>query len=399
MSEKALEGIKVLEIAEMYGGPFCGKLLANMGAEVIKIERPETGDPLRSLDIAAYLFLNTDKYGVTLNLRSEKGKKIFRKMVKTSDILIVSGRPVEMKELGINYDELKEINPTLIMTSVSPFGLSGPHSDYKAYTLNIANAGGHSYLLPRFPRIEGRPPVMPGGNVAGYDGGAAATIGTLAALFYQKATGIGQLVEISEQEAQMDLQRVETVLYPQGGTPVNRYESELMRFVYGGIKQFKNGWVNIAAQTASQVAILSKVYASIEEAPEVLKDPAWEKQEYLHENLSEYEKYADELNLKLTKEFFVEKCQAAGIAVTYVWEMDEMITAEHFNERELFKELIHPDYGKIEKFPSRPFLAEGTPYTFVRPAPLLGQHNEEIFVKSVGISSDELKKYQTEGII
>ena len=153
MTERALEGTKIIEYCDFVAGPYCAKLLADLGAEVIKIERLGGGDEARSRgpflgDVphpersGLFLYLNTNKLGITLNLDSAAGKAIFKRLIAGADILIEDRSPGEMKELGVGYDTLKELNPRLIMTSITPFGQTGPYRDYKSYYLNTYHASG-----------------------------------------------------------------------------------------------------------------------------------------------------------------------------------------------------------------------------------------------------------------
>ncbi|MCK4242122.1 MAG: CoA transferase, partial [Dehalococcoidia bacterium] len=159
MAEKALAGVKVLEFASFVSGPYCVKLLADLGAEVAKIEKPGVGDEARRRgpfpnDIphpersGLFLYLNTNKLGITLDVNSQTGKRIFKQLVEWADILVEDNPPKVMEELGFDYETLKTINPQLVMTSLTPFGQSGPYRDYKAYGLNISHGSGSGYLTP-----------------------------------------------------------------------------------------------------------------------------------------------------------------------------------------------------------------------------------------------------------
>ena len=169
MSEKALVGIRVLEYAKLVAGPYCGKLLADLGAEVIKIEEPGEGDDSRRRgpflnDIphpehsALFLYLNTNKLGITLNLESETGIAIFKSLVKDVDILIEDKSPKTIKDMGLQFEILEKINPRLVMTSITPFGQTGPYAEYKAFDLNVSHSGVLGYLPPcRFPDLDKDP--------------------------------------------------------------------------------------------------------------------------------------------------------------------------------------------------------------------------------------------------
>jgi crotonobetainyl-CoA:carnitine CoA-transferase CaiB-like acyl-CoA transferase len=209
MAETALDGLKVLEYCQMISGPYCGKLLADLGAEVIKVEEPSVGDVARTRgpfpgDVThpeksgLFLYLNTNKLGITLNLGTASGRELFRRLAEQADVLLEDRPPGEMAKLGLDYASLSAINPRLIVTSITPFGQTGPYRDYKSYHLNLYHASGHSsffYVAPRERRKEAL--VVAGGEVGDYDGGLSAAVATLAALFARLATGQGQHIDIS----------------------------------------------------------------------------------------------------------------------------------------------------------------------------------------------------------
>ena len=159
MTQQALSGVKVLEFSDFISGPYCGKLLSNMGAQVIKVEKPGLGDKARRWGpfpqhlphpekSGLFLFLNTNKSGITLNLETALGRKIFKQLIRWADILIEDHSVKEMRQLGLNYAAVKKINPSLIMTSITPFGQTGPFKDYKGNDLIAAHAGTEAFGNP-----------------------------------------------------------------------------------------------------------------------------------------------------------------------------------------------------------------------------------------------------------
>ena len=171
MAVKALNGVKVLEYSQMVAGPYCAKLLADLGAEVIKIEQPVVGDEARKRgpfrdDVphpersGLFLYLNTNKQGITLDVGKDTGKQIFKELVRQSDILIEDTQPGTMSKEGIDYASLSSINPKLVVTSITPFGQNGPYRSYKTYPLNTFHSGGEGYLTPAWmgPSYLHRPP-------------------------------------------------------------------------------------------------------------------------------------------------------------------------------------------------------------------------------------------------
>ena len=182
MTPGALEGMKIVEYCNMVSGPYCSKLLADMGADVLKVEPPFTGDDSRKRgpfpgDVphqeksGLFLYLNSNKKGLTLDPKKPEGKEIFKKLIEKTDVLIEDRPPGEMEELALDYETLKAVNPGLIMISITPYGRSGPFKDYRAFQLNTVHASGQGYMLPIPAEDMDRPPVKVGGQSSGFDVG------------------------------------------------------------------------------------------------------------------------------------------------------------------------------------------------------------------------------------
>jgi len=180
LHERALDGVKVLEYCSLVSGPYCTKTMADLGAEVIKIEPPVDGDPARRMPpfpedkphpekSGLFYYLNTNKQGITLDLEKPEGKKIFLELAKRADILVEDQSPGDMERMGLGYDDLRAINKGLIVMSITPYGLTGPYRDYKGRALNISHASGQAYLLPLLSPHADRPPVKAGGHTSDCD--------------------------------------------------------------------------------------------------------------------------------------------------------------------------------------------------------------------------------------
>ncbi len=235
MSEQALSHLKVLELCNFVCGPYCTKLLADLGAEVIKVEPPGVGDESRRRgpflnDIphpersGLFLYLNTNKSGITLDIKTTKGRGILKELIKKTDILVEDNPPKVMKELGLTYHELKKINPRLVMTSITPFGQTGPYRDYKAHEMNLYHAGGEGYLLPIQSPDLTREPVKAGGLVGDCICGLSSAIATLAAAYNMKETGVGQHIDVSKQDVLMTMVLLEIAMYANMGVVRNRLQ-------------------------------------------------------------------------------------------------------------------------------------------------------------------------------
>ena len=403
MPKSALDGIKVLEYCQMVAGPYCARLLADLGAEVIKIEKPGVGDDSRSRGpffhdnadpetSGLFLYLNTNKLSITLDTQTEAGKAIFQKLVKECDILVADQAPQVMQEQGLHYEALKELNPGLIMTSVTPFGQTGPYRDYKAYPLNIFHSGGEGYLTPGGMENMTRPPLKAADYLGEYDSGLNAAVASLAALYWREATGEGQFIDVSKQESVMAVNRVDIVRLAYDGAVITRANQGVP---YGGMLPCKDGEYTIfvtwePVQWERMVAFMG--------------NPEWTKDEMFKEHGSRA-KNGEMLNALLvewlaqhTREELYHQGQAAGVPFGVVCTAKDLVNSDHLKAREFFMKTEHPRTGEV-KYPSTPYKFSGTPCKVTRPAPLLGEHNEEIYVGRLGYSSNELAKLREASVI
>jgi len=402
MPKKALEGVKVLELCQMVAGPYCTKLLADLGAEVVKIEKPGYGDGARNTppffhDIpdregsGLFLYLNTTKLGITLNPATTTGKSIFRQLVKEADILVEDNPPQWMKEHGLDYESLKEINPRLIMTSITPFGQTGPYRDYRAYPLNVFNAGGEGYLTPGGVENVGRPPLKAGGFMAEYDSGLSAAIAILGALYWRRKSSSGQWIDISKQESLMALNRLDMARSANEGEVITRANQGVP---YGGALPCKDDYIVFVTWEPAQWDRLVAF----------MGEPEWANDDKFKDYVGRF-KHGELLNALLTewlvnhtREELYHGGQAAGIPFAMVFTSKDLVDSEHLKARGFFVEIDHPKTGKV-KYPSAPYKLSETPWQVTRPAPLLGEHNEEIFVRRLGYRNEELAKLGATGVI
>jgi len=397
MAEGALEGVKIVECCSFVAGPYCAKLLADLGAEVIKIEPPGAGDEARTRgpflhdnphpDLSGlFLYLNTNKLGVTLNLNSSTAKTIFRQLIANADILIEDRPPGQMKELGLGYDTLKEINPRLIMTSITPFGQTGPYRDYKSYYLNTFSGGGQGYLV-RSDNLEQHPgPLNAGGYLGEYDAGLTAAVATLGALYWQGASGLGQWVDVSKQEATVALERVVLAQYPNEGAGAPNFYDQRGRGPVG-IKECKDGYIVLVMPEEHQWMALVELMGN----PEWAKDEKYKDQFSRAEHDEEIDPHVSEWMMAHTKDEIFRQGQALSVPVGPVNTAEDAVNSEQLKERGFFQEIDHPVAGRI-KYPGVPYIFSEAPCQAERPAPLLGEHNELIYCHRLGYTRQDLVK-------
>ena len=402
MPKRALEGIKVLELCHDVSGSYCTKLLADLGAEVVKIEMPGRGGAARNLppflhDIpdpeasGLFLYINTNKLGITLNVATATGRDIFLELVKQADVLVEANPPQRMKEQGLDYESLKEINPRLIMTSITPFGQTGPYRDCRAYPLNVFHSGGEGYLTPGGVENIGRPPLKVGGFLVEYDSGLSAAIAILAALYWRRKSRVGQYIDISKQESLMALNRLDMVRSANEGEVITRAKQGVP---YGGALPCKDGYTVFITWESVQWDRLVAF----------MGDPEWAKDDKFGDYAGRY-KHGELINALLTewlvnhtKEELYHKGQAAGVPFAMIYTSKDLVDSEHLKERGFFAEIDHPRTGKV-KYPSAPYKFSETPWQVTRPAPLLGEHNEEILARRLGHRHEELAKLGAAGVI
>lgn len=402
MSETVFEGVKIIESCEWIAGPYCTKLLADLGAEVIKVEAPGTGDPTRRRgpfpgDMAhpeksgLFLCLNTNKRGVTLDLGVETGREIFQKLLQGADLLVMDKTFQQMKELGIDREALRALSPRLITVSVTPFGETGPYRDYRAYPLNTFHSGGEGYLLPPGSQYLNREPIKPGRFVGEYDVGLSVAIATLAALYAREALGVVQHVDVSKQEALIAVERVQLARYANEGFVGKR---DTVKHRGGaGIMACKDGYMIAELLMEHQWQSFVKFMGS----------PEWAKDERFKDENARYE-YQDELNPLIqgwmrehTKEEIYHGGQANGCPTSPLFTVEDLVNSEQLREREFFVEMDHPRAGRF-KYPSAPYRMSKTPFRVRRAAPELGQDNEEIYT-GLGYSREDLVRLRQAGII
>ena len=406
MLEQALSGVKALDLTWHITGPYCTKLLADYGADVIKIERPGKGDPTRSIGpffkddpnpekSGPFLHLNTNKKGITLNLKTATGKTIIKDLVKKVDMLVESFRPRVMPSLGLDYPTLKKINPKLVMVSISSFGQTGPYRDFNASEIVEYAMGGEMYSTG----IAGREPLKLGGNVIQYQAGTVAAVATLGAFYAAEFQEIGQHVDVSIMETQAgtaDRRIMYLLSYIMAGVITTRWppprEAIRMLIMPQGVYPCRDGFVNTLS--------LPQWWPRYIEAlgmPELKDDPRFQNiysaEAGMEFDAIWYSWLADHDKQELFDIFLKSKIASAPLNSP-----EDLVKNPHLKEREYFVEIDHPETGEVT-YPGAPSKMSESPWKIRYPAPLLGQHNKEIYCDLLGYTKEELVKLREGGII
>jgi len=402
MAEGPLSGVKLIEYCSFVSGPYCTKLFADLGAEVIKIETPE-GDKARKRGpylcdspdpelSGLFLYLNTNKLGITLNLNSTMGRDIFRKLAAEADILVEDRPPGEMEKLGLNYDVLKEINPALIMASITPFGQFGPYRDYKAYYLNTYHSSGAGYVLPAASPNADREPLKGGGYIGECDVGVSASVAIMGAFYWRELGGTGQYIDISKQEQQMALERVNIARYYELGKNPTRYEINRVRDTL--LRCRDGGYIMVVLHPEKQWNGLAEALGN----PDWINDEKFNTQKAREANFNDLRVRLREEALKYDTEDLFHRVQSQGTACAPVCSAEQVFNSPQTQAREFYVEIEHPMAGNL-MYPGVPYqLSKTTPHNN-HGAPLLGQHNEEVYCNRLGYTRQDLVKLREAGDI
>jgi CoA:oxalate CoA-transferase len=403
MDRQALSNVKVLEFSDFVSGPYCGKLLANTGAQVIKVEKPGLGDNARSWGpfpdniphsekSGLFLFLNTNKSGITLNVETASGLKIFKELLKWADVLIEDHSIKEMQALGLSYTAVKKINPSLVMTSITPFGQTGPFKNYKGNDLIASHSSSEAFGNPDegVKDPPSFPPLKVANHAADFMSGLAAAACTLGALIGRKNNRRGQHIDLSRQEALASITRQQLAYYSVMEENPSR---EFGRKKFGGfLYPCKDGYVVIWIGPHYHLVV------------KMMGDPDWSKEEMFANPLLR-NNYIVELNQLITAwtlEHTAEEINSLalehGVPCSLVRSVEDLAADEQLAFRNFWLEIDHAAAGKI-KYPGAPFKLSATPAAIERPAPLLGEHNEQVYCKMLHYSREQLVRMRQGGII
>jgi CoA:oxalate CoA-transferase len=390
---KALEGVRIIDLTIAYNGPFCTMNLADQGAEVIKIERPEVGDQTRTWppfnDGATgincsgyYAFLNRNKKGMTLDLQSARGKEIFKKLVATADVVVNNFKTGTMEKLGIGYETLKEINPGIIYASASGFGSYGPLSERPAYDIIAQALGG----IMSITGYDGGPPVKVGVGLGDNFTGTYLSYGIALALYNREKTGIGQKVEVAMTDTIISILEAAIVTYTMTGEMHGRVGNIDPYTAPFDMFEAKDGYIVMAA--ASQ--LLWEKLCRVMERPDFIDNPELATTGLRVKNYFTIIKpVMVEWAASHTLQELESKLYEAGIPHAPVLNIDQIVHHPNTKAREMVVSIDHPAIGKME-IPGVPVKLSATPGGVSFPAPLLGQHNEEI-LESLGYTKEEIE--------
>lgn len=392
--KKALEGLKVVDLTSALNGPFCTMILADYGAEVLKIE-PIEGEQCRfwgpldekSGESGFYNYVNRNKKGATLNLKTQKGLELFYELVKDADILVENFRGGITKKLKIDYETIKKINPAIIYASGSGFGQYGPITHRPCYDI-VAQAMGGMINLTGFKETN---PVKVGPSVADHVAGIYLALGVMIALYNRKVTGVGQQVDVAMFDTIFSILENALVNYTMGGEITQRNGNVDPSISPFDVYECKDGFVALGVGNDK----LFKTFSVTIGHPELMEDPRFATNDLRCNN------YIPDLQNLIrgwckgyTKGEIESIMDEAGIPCGPVLNVKEAIEHPHIQEREMMVHCEHPTAGD-QYFQGCVIKLSETPGEVSAPSPLLGQHNREIF----GLTEEEIKNLKGEGVL
>jgi formyl-CoA transferase len=396
---KALDGIRVLDLTQYEAGPSCTQMLAWLGAEVIKIEPPD-GEPGRTAlsdkrgeDAWFFLLLNSCKKAVTLNLKTPRGRAMFEELAKSADVVVENYGPGAMDRLGLGYEALKRLNPRIIAVSVKGFGSGGPYENYKSFEW-IAQAMAGAMSMTGSP--DG-PPTKAIGGLADTGAGLHAAIGILAAIIQRGATGVGQQIEVAQQDSVVNLLRIHLRETYASGKAAPRQGNRSATAAPSNIYRCRGGgpddYVFIHVATVEMWKTLTRIVGR----PELGADPRYADRRDRVPFIDEIDPMIEAWTRERTKHEVLEILAGQGIPCGAVLDSREVLSDKHLRARGFITDLEHPRRGGYP-MPGNPVRMSESP-TEVTRAPLLGEHNAEVYGKHLGLGGEELDGLRRDGVI
>lgn len=393
---KPLEGIRVLDLSRVLAGPYTAMVLADFGADVIKIETPETGDDSRAFgpfvgqESAYFMSLNRGKRSMTLNLKSPEAQALFKEMAKKADVVLENYRPGTMEKFGLGYEVLQAINPRIIYAACSGFGHSGPYMEKPAYDLIVQGMGGIMSITGQ----EGGEPTRVGASIGDITAGLFAANGIFMALYSRTLSGEGQKVDVAMLDCQVAILENAISRYLVSGTvpgPIGNRHPSITPFE---AFRARDGYIIIAV---GNDRLWSKFCQMIQR-----DDLVADKRFITNDSRTNYQKelkaILEEVFPAKTVDEWIEILDGAGIPCGPINTVDRVLTNPQVQARDMIVEIEHPVAGRL-KMPGVPIKLSATPGGVEQPAPLLGQHTEEILQELLGISPEQVSELRRKKVI
>ena len=397
---KALDHIRVLDLTQFEAGPSCTELLAFLGAEVVKVEPPKKGEQGRYLitekpgvDSPYFLLLNANKKSVTLNLKSEKGNTLFKQLIPHFDVMIENYGPGAVAELGLGYEVVQQINPRIIYAQVKGFGTYGPYAGYKSFDM-IAQATGGAMSVTGTPDTQ---PLKPGPTIGDTGTGIHCAVGILAALLQREKTGHGQRVEVSMQDAVVNLNRIGMMSHYYGAVPAprlgNRIPAMAPTDLYPCAPGGPNDYAFLITSTKEMWENMLRVIGRVD----VLTDPRFATQQERNRHFDEIFEIIASWTRQRDKFEVMHILGEVGVPCGAVLDSGDILANEQLKARGMITTVEHPIRGTFTMPGCAVQLSDSL--VQVQSAPLLGQHNAEILGSLLGLTSADLGTLKEAGVV
>ncbi len=388
-----LQDVRIVDFTRLYPGPFGTQLLGDLGADVIKVEDKNSPDyirlfpPLFNKEGAGYMAVNRNKRSFAIDMKSEKGKKLFFKLVEKSDVVVEQYRPGIMEKMGLGYDKAKEVNPKIIYCSITGFGQTGPYSQIPGHDLNYMGLAGITDLIG----VKDGPPVVPGIQIADVAGGGLmSVIGILSALAARNRTGRGQHIDVSMFDGILPFMGINYSYHLATGETLERGNTFLSGALlcYNVYRTKDNKYMTLGA-------LEQKFWQRF---CELVGRPEWTEKLYIQgEEKEELASELSEIFLNKTRDEWVEMFRGEESMCDAVLSIDEVENDPHVKARNMIVVMDHPTEGKVKGI-GIPIKFSDTKAEEIKPPPILGQHNEEV-LRLIGLSDSDIKELRTDGII
>ena len=391
-----LKGIKVIELAQIMAGPTCGMLLADMGADVIKVEKLPGGDDTRSYtepsikgESAAFMMLNRNKRGIAVNLKTPGGLEVVKRLLKDADVVTENYRKGTLEKLGLGYDMLQQLNPRLVYCAVSGYGRTGPYSDKGGFDLIAQGFAG----LMSITGEPGRPPAKSGTSIADINAGIFAALGIVSALHARSTTGRGQFVETSLMEAAIQQTYWQAAIH--FATGVSSGPTGSAHILTAPYQAFptQDGWINVGGANQSNWERIAKAIGRAE----LIDDPRFRNNGERMKNLDALVPLISERTRTRSSAEWIREFESAGVPVGPINKIGDVLADPQVQAREMVVEVEHSRVGKT-KAVGLPIKFSETPGSVRRGAPVLGEHTDEV-LKSLGYSAERIAALRTEGAV
>ena len=395
--EPPLKGVRVLDLTRVLSGPFCSMTLADLGAEVIKVEIPGRGDDTRGYPpyikgVSSYfLSINRGKKSVTLNLKTAEAREALHRLAEKCDVFLENFRPGVTERLGVDYETIRGINPSIVYCSISSFGQTGPYASWPGYDLIAQGMGG----LMGITGEQGRPPVRIGVAITDIGAGMWAVIGILAALRARERTGEGQYIDVSMLDGSISwMTYVAGNYFATGKAPPRMGTAHPSLVPYQGFEAADGKHILIGAGNDRLWVLLCRGMG----LEEWIDDPRYTTMDKRVEHRDKLIPALEKEFKKRTRDEWLERLRATGFPCAPVYTIDEIFSDPHVLHRGMLAEMEHPEAGTIKQIGTTLKLSE-TPCVLSSPPPMLGEHTEEILRSIAGYSDEEIEELRQTGAI